>query len=175
MPPKYILWPSCSVDGCGAPSHAKAMCRMHYLRNKRTGSPLRRTPEQRFWAKVDPCRTDGCAVWMSRIDADGYGRFWNGKDTRAHHFLVGKPPSGLVWGHVKERGCSHRNCVWPEHLELVTSGINTLRGDSVATRNAAKTHCPQGHQYDAQNTYIWRGGRKCRACDRAIHRARSGH
>jgi len=29
---------------------------------------------------------------------------------------------------------------------------------------ARKTHCPQGHQYDDQNTYYYQGERGCRSC-----------
>lgn len=27
-----------------------------------------------------------------------------------------------------------------------------------------RTHCPQGHPYDAANTYMFRGARQCKAC-----------
>lgn len=31
--------------------------------------------------------------------------------------------------------------------------------------NASKTHCPQGHPHDAENTYVMtNGGRRCRRC-----------
>ncbi len=122
-----------------------------------------RTPEQRFWSKVDPCRTDGCALWLAYVNPNGYGHFkfnyvWN----LAHHFLVGKPPEGLVWDHVKDRGCTHRNCVWPGHLEAVTRLENTRRGEHW---NVRKTHCPYGHPYDAPNTILNKGHRYCRACN----------
>ena len=32
------MW--CSVDECGAPVVAKALCSRHYARNRRTGNPL---------------------------------------------------------------------------------------------------------------------------------------
>jgi hypothetical protein len=37
--------------------------------------------------------------------------------------------------------------------------------------NAKKTHCPQGHPYDAENTADYSGRRACRTCVRAYHRA----
>lgn len=38
---------------------------------------------------------------------------------------------------------------------------------------AKKTHCPQGHAYDADNTYVCRDGRRmCRACLNARNNAR---
>ncbi len=79
---------------------------------------------ERFWSHVDPCRTDGCAVWL-RPTGDGYGSFWNGiKLIAAHHFLIGKPPLGLVTDHL----CHNRACIWPEHLEFVTQSTNVRRG-----------------------------------------------
>jgi hypothetical protein len=35
-----------------------------------------------------------------------------------------------------------------------------------------KTTCPQGHEYDQVNTYIWHGQRHCRACRNGRERAR---
>lgn len=119
----------------------------------------------RFWSKVDPCRTDGCALWLGALNNKGYGTLRvEGVQIYAHHFLVGRPPSGLEWDHVKARGCSHRECVWPDHLELVSHRENVLRSDSLTVRNAAKTHCPSGHAYDEANIYVYRGWRLCREC-----------
>lgn len=37
--------------------------------------------------------------------------------------------------------------------------------------NAAKTHCPRGHVYDSENTYIRKdGSRDCRLCERVRRR-----
>lgn len=37
----------------------------------------------------------------------------------------------------------------------------------MSARNAVKTHCPQGHPYDAENTSVRpNGNRHCRECDR---------
>ncbi|WP_341258234.1 NUMOD4 motif-containing HNH endonuclease [Gordonia malaquae] len=32
--------------------------------------------------------------------------------------------------------------------------------------NVNKTHCPSGHAYSAENTYVWNGYRNCRECSR---------
>lgn len=35
----------------------------------------------------------------------------------------------------------------------------------MALRNRRKTHCPQGHPYSAENTYVGHGGKRaCRRC-----------
>ena len=61
----------------------------------------------------------------------------------------------------------------PDHLEPVTRGENLHRG---AHRNKVKTHCPQGHEYTPENTYVWgdRNFRQCRTCTRERGRKRAG-
>jgi hypothetical protein len=80
--------------------------------------------------------------------------------------LVGPVPNGLELDHL----CRVRACVNPGHLEPVTHRVNTLRGETVAARNARATHCPAGHPYDEVNTYADRLGRRsCRECCRRRH------
>jgi hypothetical protein len=65
--------------------------------------------------------------------------------------------------------CRNRACVNPGHLEPVTLTENIRRGVSA---NGAKTHCPHGHPYDAENTlYKATGARVCRQCNIARNRA----
>lgn len=61
--------------------------------------------------------------------------------------------------------------------------VNNLRWDTASgnmadkikhgtDRQRAKTHCPHGHAYDAENTIIDNGARKCRTCVYARNTAR---
>jgi hypothetical protein len=86
----------------------------------------------------------------------------------AYELLVGPIPEGLELDHL----CRNTRCVNPEHLEPVTGRENLMRAvSSWAAKNAAKTHCPQGHPYDEENTKVKRdGGRACRACGREFMR-----
>ncbi len=170
----------CSVDDCGDTQGAKGaqgMCSRHYQRFLKTGSPtgtLRRTTEERFFAKVVKTGT-GCWLWTAAKNDDGYGLFSGrpgGGTVRAHiwsyEHAVGPVPDGLQLDHL----CRKRSCVNPAHLEPVTSAENTMRGESLQAVNAAKTHCKRGHEFTPENTYVTSSGsRSCRVC-LAIHRAK---
>lgn len=144
---------------------------MHYRRWLRTGSPLGRAGVQpidrfnQFW-QLD--ETSGCWLWTGARDTGGYGIFTHlGANCGAHRWgyqhHVGAVPAGLVLDHL----CRVRHCVNPAHLEPVTSQENTLRGETLAAANLAKTHCPQGHPYDEANTQWYGGRRYCRGCKAA--------
>ena len=127
-----------------------------------------RLPE-RFWDKVEE-DSGGCWVWTAGLNTHGYGQFrlGDGQCSRGSHriaytALVGSVAEGLQLDHL----CRIRNCVNPSHLEQVTHRENLRRGDSPTARNARKTTCFRGHDFDKENTYVRKGGgRRCRACRR---------
>lgn len=135
------------------------------------GGPVSEKDQARFWAKVALPNDNGCMLWSGAPNRAGYGRFWlDGKNVLAHRLSYrlahGPIPNGLVIDHVRDRGCRHRHCVAPDHLEAVTDAENIRRGDTGAN-NASKTHCPQGHPYSAENTHLHiTGSRRCRECGR---------
>lgn len=149
---------------------------------------IKLTPEQRFWSKVDPCRTDGCMLYLSPVTSAGYGLFWfNRRYELAHRWLhtqeIGVIPAGLELDHVKAWGCTHTNCVnvW-EHIEAVTHKENLgratwvrngpLKGSRHANKRVPPTHCKHGHAFDEANTYWYRGHRSCRKCNAIREHAR---
>lgn len=120
----------------------------------------------RFEDKYVVCPT-GCWVWMGCKLPRGYGRFWKDGGMRlahrvAYELFTGPIPDGLQLDHL----CRVPGCVNPAHLEAVTHAENVRRGDRTRY-NADKTHCPQGHPYDEENTFIYSDGRReCRICNR---------
>lgn len=132
------------------------------------------TPSERFWSKVELAEGD-CWEWAAYRCPDGYGRFSVSRSQRvqAHRYsyeaMVADIPPGLTIDHL----CRNRACVNPYHLEPVSVRVNTLRGDTIQARNAAKTRCDHGHEFTPANTYMSLGRyRKCRACAREREQAR---
>lgn len=115
----------------------------------------------------------GCWEWQGFCDpGGGYGRIaWQSRKYVVHRLvytlLAGPIPDGLQLDHVKARGCVSRSCCWPGHLEPVTNAENQRRGNGVSGIASRKTHCPQGHPYNEQNTIrTSKGHRTCRICRR---------
>jgi hypothetical protein len=132
----------------------------------------------RFGLKVELDPRTQCWNWKGSLATRGYGRFFVGRSEVlprgevyayrwAYERWVGLVPEGLELDHL----CRNRACVNPAHLEPVTKRTNILRGTSFSAKNAAKTHCAQGHEYTAENTYPRKsGGRDCRECNREAQR-----
>lgn len=119
---------------------------------------------------------DECWPWTGPKFNRGYGRISLGpKKALAHVFgweiMFGLRTPGMVIDHTCHNGtdclggdtCPHRACQNPAHWEEVTVQENNRRGrGGEFQRN--KTHCPQGHEYTEDNTYLWNGRRHCRRC-----------
>jgi hypothetical protein len=116
----------------------------------------------------------GCWLWTGKIHKKNrYGRFCVGKKQfQAHRWLYEQVHGPVDAKLDLDHTCRRRACVNPDHQEPVTRRVNLLRGDTITARHAAAIRCPQGHPYDAENTYVYRGLRYCRIC-RDAHRAKN--
>lgn len=118
--------------------------------------------ESLFWRKVD--RTDSCWLWTGYINKEGYGEYVSeALTTRLAHRIAFALDKDYMPELPLDHLCRHRHCVNPDHLEPVTTKVNTRRSN-VGLHSSNKTHCPQGHPYDKSNTLVYGGRRKCRAC-----------
>jgi hypothetical protein len=120
---------------------------------------------------------DGCWRWNASITPKGYAQVrYEGRLQQAHRvvysILVGPIPDGHELDHVRARGCTHRDCVNPDHLEPVTHRQNLLRGDTFVARQMAQTHCKRGHPFSTTSAEGNR--RSCLACRRDRRRKAHG-
>ena len=131
---------------------------------------------EKFYSRVVVNPETGCQEWQGRINDGGYGMVSINKiQYRAHRvsYVVnnGEHEEGLVLDHL----CRNRSCVNADHLEAVTSKVNTLRGEGISALNALKSHCPRGHAMIDANRItdnVGTHGRACRSCDNAARLAR---
>jgi hypothetical protein len=103
-----------------------------------------------------------CWLFAGKLTPKGYARVQNTLVHRAmYETIVGVIPAGLVIDHL----CRIRHCLNPDHMEPVTSRVNTQRGSNV------RTHCKHGHEFTPENSiYHKRGGRNCRICNNLRHK-----
>lgn len=111
-----------------------------------------------------------CIEWKGRKNTTGYGVILiNGKQQFAHRLAVALSGRNIPKGKVCDHLCRNHACYNADHIELVTPGENSLRGEGVAARNARSNSCMRRHLYTPENTRLYadKKGRKtrhCRAC-----------
>lgn len=129
---------------------------------------------ERLLAQSEPADDgSGCLRWTGHRNPDGYGRMRVNGPTRSVHVLshelwIGPIPEGYHVDHVRARGCRHRDCISPAHLEAVTPGENAYR--------ARRDTCQRGHALTDDNLVerVASSGfehRECRTCSTTRARA----
>ena len=178
---------------CRACKRASGRASMARRRAERSKSPEARRAARRrhglilglpesVWSRLylrDCGYETPCLVWSGTIGSHGYGVVTiGGRQHRVHRLIYeaarGPMPLRDTDGKriVSDHLCRIRACANPEHVDPVTDAENVMRGISFAPANAAKTHCPEGHEYTPENTIIDSHGRSCRTCKRERERER---
>lgn len=143
-----------------------------YTRKRRDGEPPRIVYDEVTCSVAGLCGP--CHVFRGAKTSSGYGSVklpMPSKKTICVHKYVwelanGPVPDGLELDHL----CRVRACCNVRHLRAVTHRVNcTENSVSPLANNFRKTHCKNGHPFDAENTYIRRekgkhNGRRCKKC-----------
>lgn len=135
--------PSCEVDGCSRPHHAKGLCSTHYVLWTRTGSvektrvfnyddgrPLREHLIEKFVAGIRKLQS-GCWICESAsmtgpnyfevvIDHHSFGKVRGKVHRLSYERFTGPIPEGLDVCHK----CDHPPCCNPDHLFVGTRSEN---------------------------------------------------
>jgi hypothetical protein len=145
--------------------------------------------EDRFWKAVSPCPNTGCWLWEGT--AIGAARYSCGGIRDGGKYLKATHVSLMLHGQPRPTkdaiACHHCDvpmCVNPDHLYWGSHSSNALdafargrRTQNVvaAVRRRSRTHCPNGHEFTPENTFVRRGAKKqqrvCRACQNIANRA----
>lgn len=97
----------------------------------------------RIAAKIPVGMTSPCWEWIGRLNRNGYGRAWHkGREPVAHRAVYEEIVGPIARGLVLDHRCRVRHCCNPQHLEPVTVGTNTRRGQAVLFAAAVKLGVP---------------------------------
>lgn len=136
---------------------------------------MKQTAEDKFWARV-VINDEGCWGWTgSTLGRAPHQRpqlaekmFGTRSASRASYILHNGPlPDDKPFVcHT----CDDPLCCRPDHLWAGTAAENAAdmkaKGRAGTNGNEQKTHCPEGHPYDEENTLVSGGDRYCRRCRR---------
>lgn len=121
------------------------------------------------WSTPRPTTAGGLLKW-NLSDPHGYPRVTLVQDGKQWKFRVhilvaraflGEPAPGLEVRHLNGDSSDPRlsNLAYGTHRQ---NALDASRHGALWMTH--RTHCPQGHPYDRENTILSQGRRKCRAC-----------
>ena len=119
---------------------------------------------------------NGCWEWTKTRLPRGYGLFRVLNQSYAHRVSYVLYHGPLLKGMFVCHRCDNPPCVNPNHLFIGDAQINV---DDMMSKGRSKkghrykTHCPRGHEYTLENSFINKsGGRICRICKRMLERVK---
>ena len=116
-----------------------------------------------------PITDSGCWIWLKSTNNQNYGVIGIGQKLYLAHRISYQIYNGLIQeGMYICHKCDNSLCVNPYHLFLGSNSDNIKDCVNKGRHwQKNKTHCPAGHEYSENITYIDKNsGRYCRICRR---------
>lgn len=119
----------CSVNECNKPVKCKALCEMHYQRNRINGDPIatkivRRNAPMGEFLEFYTNKSGNCWMWTG--SGERYGKITRqGRTVSAHRAAYEENFGPIPDGAVVRHKCDTPKCVRPEHLELGSNADNS--------------------------------------------------
>lgn len=153
----------CMEDDCDKPVHAGNRCQNHYRKFKKYGT-AHPTPEM----KKKPGPAPDPTKWRSRYNTENPERL---REKKGRAPAKTHCPQGHEFTEENTYRSSKGARMCKECRRLAVQKYRDSDPQPSDHRygagNRAKTHCPKGHPYDEQNTYVTsKGTRSCRECRR---------
>lgn len=114
---------------------------------------------------IDPITE--CWNYTGPNNGNGYGCIYIDKKKYFTHRLSAHLFLGLDLqsGKFALHKCDNKKCFNPDHL-FTGDQYDNMKDCFIKKKFYAQsiTHCPKGHEYNEENTRMYRGRRNCRAC-----------
>lgn len=128
------------------------------------------TLKQKLFAHRRIDSITGCWLWTGYLNRGGYGQITHeNKVQRIHRLAYEEFVGPIEYLILHKKECPNKHCFNPEHLydgnhsDNMQDAYATVRQGS-NTANSSKTHCPKGHEYTNENTFMKGNSRNCRKC-----------
>ena len=112
--------------------------------------------------------TTPCDEWVGSLNSSGYGHLRvAGKVLKAHRLVKMQEVGHLERWEFVCHHCDNPKCIRLDHLFIGNQSDNMHDMHRKGRHSVMpKTHCPTGHEYTEDNTYMDNTSRKCRICNR---------
>jgi len=152
----------CTIENCEREVHSKGLCQNHYRQEQRKARGLKKPGP-----KPNPEAPRSRYGKSRQHEGNGYFTLIPGGVCKKGHELTEEDIYTVSNGRGGVRN-SCKLCRQESYLKRLGKDPDT----AIGVWNKNKTHCPQGHEYTEENTYLHptNNSRRCLTCHNAQYR-----